>query len=177
MFALRHVRTNIVQPTRLGVFYAFVLGTTATPIVRFVTKPDPTGCLDEYNITPYATNPFHEQAIWNCLEEMPWMTTVPEIDTYIRSVSCQSPVTGQMVWKSSKGDESKVRLMLAIMRQDSGFGTTGLGARTHNPGNVGNTDNGSTRDFKTWAKGVQGLADWLDRNQGNTDLPWYHIFW
>jgi len=52
---------------------------------------------------------------------------------------------------------------IAVVRQDSQAGTTGAGARTKNPGNIGNTDDGSTIQFGTWIEGataaIRNLAE------------------
>jgi len=54
---------------------------------------------------------------------------------------------------------------MALMQQDTMFGTTGEGAKLHNPGNVGDDDAGHTRDFGTWESGVDAVAAWLDRHR------------
>jgi hypothetical protein len=56
-------------------------------------------------------------------------------------------------------------LLLALMQNDSMYGTTGEGARLHNPGNVGDYDDGTTRDWGTWQAGVDAVAAWLDRHR------------
>jgi hypothetical protein len=50
------------------------------------------------------------------------------------------------------------RLMVAMLQNESAFGTLGAAVRTHNPANVGNEDGGKLTDFKTWPAGVQALA-------------------
>jgi len=47
---------------------------------------------------------------------------------------------------------------MAIMKNDSSYGTAGVWANTHNPWNVWNTDNGSTKDFGTWEAWVDAVA-------------------
>jgi hypothetical protein len=52
---------------------------------------------------------------------------------------------------------------MAIMKNDSSYGTAGKWARTHNPGNVGNTDDGSTKDRGTREAGVDAVAQNIAR--------------
>src|SRR3989338_8875014 len=94
--------------------------------------------LDEYDITSYATDPKHEEKIMNILSKMGVMDTAEEIEDYIRSKYSSSPVTGEMVMNASEAYAVDARLMMAIMEQDSRFGTVGKAVKTLNPGNVGN---------------------------------------
>ena len=57
------------------------------------------------------------------------------------------------------------QLLLAVLQQDSLFGTKGLGAKTKNPGNYGNTDDGKIVVFKTWKAGVEAVAKWLSEHK------------
>ena len=50
------------------------------------------------------------------------------------------------------------------MQNDSSFGTQGVGARTNNPGNVGNTGI-AEQSYPTWQDGVNAVASWLDRHR------------
>jgi hypothetical protein len=54
------------------------------------------------------------------------------------------------------------------LEQDSSLGTAGKGARTFNPGNVGNTDSGATQNFGNWQSGVDAVASWLSRHKSST---------
>jgi hypothetical protein len=50
---------------------------------------------------------------------------------------------------------------MAIMQQDSSFGTKGLGARNNNPGNVGQFDSLGTQGvagYATMQEGVDAVA-------------------
>jgi hypothetical protein len=55
--------------------------------------------------------------------------------------------------------------MLALCQQDTMYGTKGEGSRLHNPGNVGDDDEGHTRDYDTWEAGVDAVAAWLARHK------------
>jgi hypothetical protein len=55
-------------------------------------------------------------------------------------------------------------VVLAIMQNDSLFGTTGVGARTFNPGNIGNTGT-AEYSYPAWADGVTAVAGWLDNHR------------
>lgn len=121
-------------------------------------------CLNEYDIEPYATDPLHEQKIADILSYMGSMDSAEAIDAYINSEAISSPVTGAMVLTSAQAYAVDARLMLAIMEQDSRFGTAGIAIATLNPGNVGNTGM-ATRTYASWADGVAAVAEWLSRHR------------
>ena len=124
--------------------------------------------LGEYNITVYATDPLHEEKIMNILSKMGVMDTVEKIDDYISGKYLSSPVTGEMIMSSASAYSVDARLMMAIIEQDSSFGTAGKAVRTLNPGNVGNDDSGNTRTYESWQEGVTAVAAWLSRHRGST---------
>lgn len=125
---------------------------------------DATKCLLSYNIEPYATDPYHETKIQTILENMGLMDTVDQIDSYLRKSTPDTPLTGIMIYNSSIKYSVDTRLMMALMELDSRFGTQGLGARTNNPGNVGN--NGiDERTYSSWEAGVDAVASWLNNHR------------
>ena len=121
--------------------------------------------LGEYDITLYATDPLHEQKIMDILGKMGVMDTVKKIDNYIKSKYLSSPVTGEMIVSAANAYLVDTRLMMAIMEQDSSFGTAGKAVRTLNPGNVGNNDAGDTVTYESWQEGVTAVAGWLSRHR------------
>src|SRR3989344_5238612 len=124
--------------------------------------------LGEYDITVYATDPLHERKIMNILSKMGVMDTAEKIDDYIKSKYLSSPVTGEMVMSAASAYGVDARLLMAIMEQDSSFGTAGKAVRTLNPGNVGNNDAGDTVTYESWQEGVTEVAAWLSRHRGST---------
>ena len=124
--------------------------------------------LGKYDIASYATDPEHEEKIMNILSKMGVMDTVEKIDDYIKGKSLSSPVTGEMVMSAALAYLVDARLMMAIMEQDSHFGTVGLAVSTLNPGNVGNDDGGNIRTYESWQEGVTAVAEWLSRHRGST---------
>lgn len=127
--------------------------------------------LGDYDITPYATDPLHEEKIMNILSAMEVMDTVEKIDGYIMGKYPSSPVTGEMVMSAALAYAVDARLMMAIMEQDSRFGTAGLAVSTTNPGNVGNDDDGNTRTYDSWQEGVTAVAEWLSRHRVSAIAP------
>lgn len=127
--------------------------------------------LGEYDITPYATDPLHEQKVMNILSKMKVMDTVEKIDEYIKGKYVSSPVTGEMVMSAAEAYTVDVRLLMAMMEQDSSFGTAGKAVRTLNPGNVGNDDSGNLRTYESWQKGVTAVAEWLNRHRISDSEP------
>ncbi len=125
---------------------------------------DATKCLLEYDITPYATDPYHEIKIQNILEKMGVMDSSDKIEAYIKKANPDSPLNGHMVWNAGQIYRVDIRLMLAIMELDSRFGTLGIAVSTNNPGNVGNTGT-DTRNYPSWEEGVNAVAEWLTRHR------------
>ena len=86
-------------------------------------------------------------------------------DRYIQEKAKGSPIKGQDILDASKKYNVDPNLVMALMQQDSSFGTKGKAIRTKNPGNVGNTDNGGTQRFKSWRDGVFGVAENLSKRK------------
>src|SRR3989344_9295955 len=126
--------------------------------------------LGEYDITIYATDPLHEEKIMNILSKMGVMDTIEKIDDYINRKYFSSPVTGEMIMSATSAYDVDARLMMAIIEQDSSFGTAGKAVRTLNPGNVGNNDSGNLRAYESWQEGVTAVAEWLNRHRGQTTI-------
>ncbi len=113
---------------------------------------------DRYDIKSYATDPTHEIKIQNILFNIGQMKSIADMDTYIKQVAPGSPVSGQMIANAATKYGVSWEAMMAIMQQDSSFGTAGKAVRTKNPGNVGNTDSGATVSNKSWQDGVNAVA-------------------
>lgn len=131
------------------------------PIVQ---GPSASAVVNGYDISAYATDPLYEDKIRTILGRMPAFSIVGDIDAYIQGIAQGSPVTGDMCYKSAQQYGTDLSLMVAIMQNDSAFGTLGVGATTFNPGNVGNTGT-STQTFPSWQDGVAAVADWLNRHR------------
>jgi hypothetical protein len=123
------------------------------------------GVVMGYDISRYATDPTHEQKVGAFASQMVYLDNAVAIDRHIQSVAPGSPVTGQMVMDASRRNEVSPAMILALMRQDSTYGTRGLAVKTQNPGNVGNDDAGNTRTYPTWEAGVGAVAQWLASNR------------
>lgn len=113
---------------------------------------------DAYDIGSYATDPNHEASIQSILNNIGQFKSVSDIDAYIKKIAPSSPITGAMVKSAADKYGVSWEMMVAIMQQDSNLGTAGKGARTYNPGNVGNTDSGVEVNYKTWQAGVDAVA-------------------
>ncbi len=71
----------------------------------------------------------------------------------------KSPLTAQMVINSAKKYAVPMSYMMAMMKNDSWYGSQWLAVTTHNPGNVGNMDDGSMKDRWTREAGVDAVAE------------------
>ncbi len=128
------------------------------------------GIVAGYDIKSYATDPTHEKKIASLYSNIPPVSNVQSIDSYIKSVAPKSPVTGNMIVNAANKYGVDPKMMLAIMIQDSTLGTKGLATKTFNPGNVGNTDDGSTKNYGSWEKGVEAVAKNLQWRKVNSNI-------
>ncbi len=129
-----------------------------------IQGPSASAIINGYDISAYATDPSHEQKIQNIINSMPQFDTEENIDNYIQEKALGSFVSGNMVLEAANEYKVDIPLLLAIMQNDSLFGTTGIAVRTLNPGNVGN--NGfEERSYPTWREGVLAVAEWLYRHK------------
>jgi hypothetical protein len=120
-----------------------------------------------YNIGPYATSPTHEIVVANIYRNLGNynFSSATIIDQYMKKIRPNTPLTGQMIINSANKYSIDAKLLVALMQADSALGTEGLGKDTNNPGNVGNTDNGSIRRFPDWQSGVNAVAEWLSKHR------------
>jgi len=131
-------------------------------VIKITAK---TGVINNYDIRSYATDPEHEIKVENILKKIGNMQDAEQINDYIKARYPTSPITGEMIIQASKKHKVPPEIMMAIMQQDSSLGTTGLGARTKNPGNVGNDDSGRIKHYASWADGVDAVAKWLSKHK------------
>jgi len=129
-----------------------------------IQGPSASAYVNGYDISAYATDPLYEQKVQMIINAMSPLSNASDINTYIQNVAPGSPVTGDMVLSSAVQYSVDVPLLIAIMQNDSQFGTAGVGARTNNPGNVGNTGS-AERTYNSWAEGVSAVAEWLNRHR------------
>lgn len=123
------------------------------------------GIIGGYDITSYATDPTHEAKVSTLFNRISFVKTTQDMDKYIMSVAPNSPVTGADIMAAAQATSTPPALIMALMQQDSSFGTAGKAVRTRNPGNVGNTDSGATQSFPSWAAGVMAVAKNLQKRR------------
>lgn len=129
-----------------------------------VQGPSAGAVINGYDISAYATDVLYEEKINKILANMPTFTVVGDIDIYIQNFAQESPVTGEMIYFAVQKYGVDLPLTVAIIQNDSNFGTMGVGARTFNPGNVGNTGL-AEQMYPSWTAGVEAVADWLNRHR------------
>lgn len=129
-------------------------------VVPTVQGPSATASISGYDLSAYATDAEYEGKIQTILSLMPSLEDEVAATQYIQDKAPGSPVTGDMVFAAAKQFDISLPLLLAIMQNDSAFGTKGVGAETNNPGNVGNTGS-ATHTFGSWGEGVNAVAEWL----------------
>lgn len=126
--------------------------------------PSASAFINGYDISAYATDALHETKIQSIVNAMPSFSSADDIDRYIQNLAPTSPVKGDMVIRSATMYTVDAPLLIAIMQNDSAFGTLGVAARTFNPGNVGNTGI-EERAYTSWQDGVTAVAEWLNRHR------------
>ena len=126
------------------------------------------------NIARYAEDPKHERNVARIYTQMPEFVTEEQIDQYIQERAKKSPITARMV--TTVADKYKIdpKLILAIIQQDSSFGTKGLGKKTKNPGNYG-TYGKRVQKFKTWDAGLDAVGELLAQNKFSEGEKQYMI--
>lgn len=87
------------------------------------------------------------------------------IGQYITNNAPDSPVTENMITSAATQNNIDPNILAATLANESNFGTAGAGAKTNNPGNVGNTDDGSTKTFDSVQDGVNAAAEQLARRK------------
>lgn len=126
------------------------------------------GSGDSYDITSYATDPNHEAAVQSILDNIGKFNNESDLTNYIKKVAPNSPITAEMVKNTSQKYGVSWEMLIAMMQQDSSLGTAGKGARTYNPGNVGNDDSGNIRNYGSWQAGVDAVGNWLNNHRVST---------
>lgn len=132
-------------------------------------NPNPSKLIQGYDFTSYATDPNWGNAIQNIMKKIPNLVNAniavaapssgENLQAYIDSVAKNSPITAQMVFNSANKYGVDPKILASIIQHESKFGTLGVGAKTFNPGNVGNTDSGATRNWGSWQAGVDAVAE------------------
>lgn len=136
---------------------------TSNPIKLYEAPPqiDNPNVIEGIDISRYATDPQHENKVRKIYDSVP-TTNAPEgLDTYISEKFPDSPISGKMIYDAAEEFNISPRLITAIIQQDSGLGTRGLGKKTKNPGNVANNDSGNKFTYPSWRAGVRGVAKFL----------------
>lgn len=123
------------------------------------------GIVAGYDITAYATDPTHEQKIRSLYSKLDTVTDARSIDKYIQGREPSSPIRGRDIIAAAEEYDVDPKMILALIQQDSSFGTAGKGARTKNPGNVGNDDTGKIVYYTTWLDGLRAVARFLAENK------------
>ncbi|RLB94501.1 MAG: hypothetical protein DRH26_01055 [Deltaproteobacteria bacterium] len=118
-----------------------------------------------YDIEVYATDPDHENKVRAIYDDLPTMDTSENVNSYIKSTSADSPITGDMVMSTAEKYDVDPKMLISMMKQDSSLGTAGKGVRTLNPGNVGNDDAGKEVTFNSWDEGVDAVGEWLSKHK------------
>ena len=162
---LLSVQTTLTQLNMLAsVNQAAAAGNTSTAAMLSgaisASQVPGTDVINGYDLSTYATDPLYEEKIEGILASMPGFSSADDISSYIQSIAQGSPITGQMVFDAATTYNVDEPLLVAIMQNDSQFGTQGVAVTTFNPGNVGNTGT-STQTYASWDDGVAAVAAWL----------------
>jgi len=110
----------------------------------------------------YATNPDHITAIRAIYNQM-GPVDAAKFKSELTRLNSPLQKDADDLLKALDHYNVSPREFLAVIRQDSGAGTRGKAVETKNPGNIGNTDDGSLTTFNTWLEGsiacIRNLAE------------------
>lgn len=112
-------------------------------------------------VQPYAKDPNYSTEVNGVYQNLQKGMPVPNaeaLDTYIQGHAKGSTVTGSMIMNAATTYGIDPTLLASVLAQESDFGTAGLGAKTMNPGNVGNNDQGVQTTYASMQKGVNAAA-------------------
>lgn len=126
------------------------------------------------NLTGYATAPNHKSVINSVYKDsLKYFDKNSDYESMKKGINAlinqrlskKSPITADMIINAAKKYNISPNLLFTSMYVDSSLGTAGAAVRTKNPGNVGNTDDGSLNYQKTWEDGVEICARELARRK------------
>jgi hypothetical protein len=127
-----------------------------------------TGVVQGYDISTYASKPTHEAEVAAIVDSIGQFKSLDDVDAYIKQKFPGSPVTADMISKTSAKYGISWEMLVAMMQEDSSMGTAGKAISTRNPGNVGNDDSGATRTYPSWQAGVDAVGEWLSNHRSAT---------
>jgi hypothetical protein len=124
---------------------------------------------DFYNIKSYATAPHHEKVVDSAYKTILKIPTLSaeSINDYMKknSGADKVPFSGEDIINVANKYNVDPAAIMAIIQVDSSFGTKGKAVRTKNAGNVGNTDSGASKYFKTWKEGLDAVGKQLAKRK------------
>ncbi len=148
-----------------------------------IGNPDK-GTVYGYDVGDWATDPNYEMAVKSNYQTMPAIFNASDADDYIKSVTPESPITGDMVFGASKKYGVDPKMVMAMMQQESSFGLSNVAKNNNNPsgitwspslernnsgvtkGTARPTDEGGYyAKFETLDDAVNFQAKWLSNNK------------
>ena len=160
------IKTNEIKPEQEIIHESVTPKENPLPPIR--TRSDH---ISGYNFRGYSTREEHINEVRDIYGATPNFTDFQSIQNEIDRVMKvknqtkppQSPITGEMVLNASERYGVSPRLMMAIMRKETGLGLEGKGAKYNNPGNINISDTGRIQKYPTWEEGVNAVARELSR--------------
>lgn len=125
----------------------------------------------DYNIVSYATARDHESKIAYIFDSLTKqgvndLESIQEVlDAY------NAPFTAEQILSSALKYDINPKMIMAMVQQDSSYGTKGKGKYSFNPGNIGNDDAGHIKNFGNWQAGLDAVADWLNKHRTKEHKP------
>jgi hypothetical protein len=139
-------------------------GTVSSATAQSPASPPSANSLG-YDFSTYATDPDYTKKLTSVKSRIPDVNTPEQIDSYIKSVAPDSPISGKDIAAASKATGVDSKTLLSVFTLESQLGTKGAGAKTNNPGNVGNEDSGKTRTFSDVGAGILASANEIARRK------------
>ncbi len=142
------------------------------------------GNVNGYDITSWAKDPAYTAKVTSIYDTMSEITDAADADAAIKSLSPDSPITGEMVMSAAQQYNVDPRLMLSMLQVESTMGVSNVTKLNNNPSgitwsstleanNPGITkgsprpsgEGGNYAKFATLQDGVNFQAKWLNNNR------------
>ena len=147
------------------------------------------GGTGSYDLSTYNLDPNYSNTINSISSQIGSIASSKDAQTYISQVNPTSPITGEMVMNASNHYGIDPTTMMALMQQESGFGTSPVATKNNNVGGITWTqayqdahpgsskggarppaEGGNYVHFNSLQDGVNAQAQWLANNPSQTAI-------
>ena len=139
-----------------------------TPKQQKLATSTPQNTIEGYNFDGFSTNPNWFKLMTQIYSQMQDVSTTENAQKEIDRVASTSPITGKMVIKTSQKYGMTPKLLLTLLRGESGLGVSPRATTTNNPGSILLLDNGLNQNYTSTQEGVNALGREVLRRKTQT---------